>query len=84
MRVNSSLNFKSIEISGFRIFDDTGKEIILSKTAKNERNAERNTHTLLFGVTKADIGVRTYTVYAVLSDGSLSADSVKLSFEVRG
>lgn len=74
---------KSVDVTGLRIFDETGKEITPSQTSTNTKKSDRNTHTFTFKVTAEDRGLHTYTAYAVLADGSLSADFVQFEIEVR-
>ena len=74
---------KSVAVNGLRIFDEDGKEITPSQTSTNTKKSDRNTHTFTFKVTADDRGMHTYTAYAVLADGSLSADFVRFEIEVR-
>ena len=74
---------KNVATKGVRVFDENGKEITPSRTGLNLRNSQRDIHTFIFKVTAADRGTRTYTVYAVLADGTLSADCVQITITVR-
>ena len=74
---------KNVATTGVRVFDENGKEITPTRTGLNLRNTQRDIHTFIFKVTSADRGTRTYTVYAVLADGTMSFDSVQITIEVR-
>lgn len=74
---------KNVETAGVRVFDENGREITPTRCALNTRNTKRDIHTFIFKVTAADRGTRTYTVYAVLADGTLSADAVQITIQVR-
>ena len=74
---------KNVATTGLRVFDENGKEITATRTGLNTRNTKRDIHTFIFEVTPADRGTHTYTVYAVLEGGSLSADTIQITIEVR-
>ena len=74
---------KSAETVGLLVFDENGKEITPQSTSTNTRKSDRNTHTVVFKVTAADRGTHVYTVYAVLADGTMSADFVQFTIQVR-
>ena len=75
--------YKTVETIGVRVFDENGNEITPSATSTNTKKSDRNTHTFNFKPTAEDCGTHTYTVYAVLADGTLSADSIQFTFEIR-
>lgn len=74
---------KHVATTGLRVFDETGKEITATRSALNTRNTKRDIHTFIFKVTAADRGTHTYTVCVVLADGSLSADTIQITIQVR-
>ena len=75
--------YKSVNTVSLRVFDENGNEITKKSVSTNTAKTDRNTHTVTFGVTKADKGTHVYTVYVVLADGSMSADFVQFTIQVR-
>jgi N-acetyl-beta-hexosaminidase len=75
--------YKTVETIGVRVFDENGNEITPSATSTNTNKSDRNTHTFNFKPTAEDRGIRIYTVYVVLADGTLSADSIQFTFDIR-
>ena len=74
---------KNVKTSGLRVFDENGKEITPTRTALNTKIANRDVHTFVFKATAEYKGTHTFTVYAVLADGTLSADYVQITITVR-
>ena len=74
---------KGVKTTGLRVFDENGKEVTPTSCALNTRNANRDGHTFVFKATAEYKGKHIYTVYAVLSDGTLSADYLQITIEVR-
>lgn len=74
---------KTVETIGLKVYDDTGKEIPYTRYVLNTKLTARDVHTFIFKVTAEDLGIRTYTVYAVLADGTVSADFIQFNIEVR-
>lgn len=74
---------KTVETIGLKVYDDTGKEIPYTRYVLNTKINARDVHTFIFKVTAEDLGIRTYTVYAVLADGTVSADFIQFTIEVR-
>ena len=73
---------KDVTVVGILIIDDFGKQVTITKCTQNTTKADRNCSTVSFKLTKNDRGNRTYTIYAILEDGSLSADSIQLTLKV--
>lgn len=73
---------KAASVTGIKIFDDRGNEVPVDRYAVNVRQTTRDSHSIIFSVSAADRGERIYTFYAILPDGSLSADSLQLHLTV--
>ena len=74
---------KAAKATGIKVFDDRGNEVVIDRYALNTRQTTRDTHNIIFSVSAADRGERTYTFYAILPDGTLSGDSIQLHLTVR-
>ena len=74
---------KSVPTTGLVVVDENGKTITATRCVLNTKNSNRDIHTFTFKVTAADRGTHTYTIRAVLTDGSLSADYLQITIEVR-
>lgn len=74
---------KSVTTEALYVVDENGKVIEATRYVLNTKNTNRDIHTFIFTVTAEDRGTHTYTVYAVLEDGSLSADFIQVTIEVR-
>ena len=74
---------KAAKATGIKIFDDRGNEIVIGRYVLNTRQATRDIHNIIFTVSAADRGERTYTFYAILPDGTLSGDSIQMHLTVR-
>lgn len=74
---------KSVATIGLVVVDENGNEIEATRYVLNTKITQRDVHTFIFTVTAADRGTHTYTVYAVLADGTLSADYIQATIEVR-
>lgn len=74
---------KGLDIEEIKIYSDLGTEPTITRSMKNTSKSDRDIYGLMFSPTDEDRGVRTYTVYAILSDGSRSADHLTLTLEIR-
>ena len=77
--------YTAVSVDHFVIQDDLGNFVTVTKTQhqKVKAGAETRLSYLYFSPTAAQKGARTFTVYAVYTDGSRSADSLTAALTVR-
>jgi hypothetical protein len=75
--------FKNLDIVGFEIYNDLNNEITITSAIRSTVKLDRYNWTVQFKPTKAEKGDRTYTIYAILADGSRSADCLTLALKVK-
>lgn len=75
--------YKGLDIKEIKVYSDLGTEPVITRSMINTRNSDRDVYGLMFSPTAADRGQRTYTVYAVMGDGQLSADCLTLTLTIR-
>ncbi|MBQ9082676.1 MAG: family 20 glycosylhydrolase [Clostridia bacterium] len=75
---------KGRDIKGFEIYNEAGTIIDVVRQTVNTRKSDRDNWTIIMRPTEAEAGdePQTYTVYAVLGDGSRSADCLEMSILV--
>lgn len=74
--------YKDVEVNSFEIYNDQGKRIKIIRSSTNTRNADRDVYLMMFSPTAEEEGHRTYTIYAILADGTRSADSMTFSLNI--
>ena len=74
---------KGVNIVGFEIYNDLDSDIEVTGISCNTSKSDRDNWTVKFKPTKAEKGTRAYTIYAILEDGTRSADCLKLSLKVK-
>jgi len=74
---------KDAPIGGFEIYNDLNTTTEVKKATVSTSKSDRNNWSITFNPTKAEKGNRTYTVYAILEDGSRSADCLTLTITVK-
>lgn len=74
--------YKDVEVRNFEIYNDQGKLIEIIKSTTNTRNTDRDMYFLMFSPTAEEKGQRTYTIYAILANGTRSADSMTFSLKI--
>lgn len=74
---------KGTDIAGFEIYNDIGTTTEIIRSGVSTKKSDRDNYMLMFNPTEEEVGERTYTVYAVLSDGTRSADSLSMSILVK-
>ena len=74
---------KDAPVVAIELRDDRGNLITFTRQTKNCTRNDKDIFTLVFRVTKEDAGVRTYTAYAVLENGSRSDDCVTATLTVK-
>lgn len=75
--------YKNVDIVGFEIYNDLNTVTKITKATCSTSKADRDNWSIKFSPTKAEKGERTYTIYAILADGTLSADSLTLKIKVK-
>lgn len=73
---------KFANVTGLVVYNDKGERMEPVRTAQNLRNAGYDAQNFIFKVEQDDVGTRTYTIYAIMEDGRISADSVQVSILV--
>ena len=74
---------KGTDIAGFEIYNDLNTTTEIMRHSVSTSKSDRDNHTVLFKPTSAEKGERTYTVYAILGDGTRSADCLTLTLTVK-
>lgn len=75
--------YKNLEISGFEIYNDLGMRMTIVRFTQNTSKAERDISISTFSPTAEERGERTYTIYAILADGTRSADFLTFPLTIR-
>lgn len=74
---------KDLDIVEFAIYNDLNETTEIFRMQKSTKKSDRDNWVVMFKPTAAEVGERTYTVYAVFSDGSLSADCLTLDLKIK-
>ncbi|MBQ7415962.1 MAG: family 20 glycosylhydrolase [Oscillospiraceae bacterium] len=80
--INMSV-IKDSEIAGFQIYNDLGTETTIFKQTSSTYKSDRDNYCVMFYATEDLVGDRTYYIYAVYADGTLSGDSLELTVTVK-
>ena len=80
--INMSV-IKGTDIAGFEVYNDLGTATEIIRSDSNSKQSDRDNYMLMFSPTKELKGNRTYTVYAVLGDGTRSSDCLTLTVTIR-
>ena len=74
---------EEITTKEFEIYSDLGTRMTIIRSMTNTKKSDRDNYGLMFSPTAEERGERTYTVYAVLPDGTRSADCLILPLTVK-
>lgn len=80
--INMSV-IKGTDIAGFEVYNDIGTTTEIIRSAVSTKKSDRDNYMLMFQPTAEEVGTRTYTVYAVLGDGTRSADSLSMIVNIK-
>lgn len=75
--------YKGLDIVDFEIYSDLGTRMTITRSMQNTTKSDRDNYGLMFRPSAEERGERTYTVYAVLPDGTRSADCLILPLTVK-